>query len=138
LGLIDTENKRFTEARNSFDKALDKLRLITDKQQRSLLEAMVSGYYARMQAISGNTKQAIALYNAAIYQANMAGIQQRLALSQMYQGLAECYVTQGNKTLAGENTLIGNKLEEEALQFCEAGNTALSFAIVRKAAKPCN
>jgi tetratricopeptide (TPR) repeat protein len=138
LGLIQVEERNFAIARDYFQSALDTLKLVSDFQQRNLLAAMINGYYARTQAMSGRAKQAITLYNLAIRQAHTAKIRQNLALSQMYQGLAGCYRIVGNQAAAEEKFIASNKLERKAQKFCEISNTALSFAIVRTAARPCS
>jgi oligoendopeptidase F len=99
---------------------------------------MVNGYYGRSQALAGNYQAAISFYQLATRKANLAGIQQHLALSQMRQGLAECYRAQGNQVMAEKEIAVANEEENEALKFCEINNTALSFAVIRKAARRCN
>jgi tetratricopeptide (TPR) repeat protein len=137
LGVIQTESKKLPQAITYFDQALATLVSVNDNQRRTYLESTINGYYARTQAVAGNTVKATQLYNAAISQAIAAGVQQRLSLSQMRQGLAECYRVQGNFLAANKEVAIATELEKEATEFCETGNTILSFAITRKVAKRC-
>jgi hypothetical protein len=138
LGVIATENSNFARAKQYFEYALLTTNGTKDPQQRAYSAAIINGYYARSQALAGNSKKAITLYTLAIQQANRAGIKQKLALSQLNEGLAESYLAQGNKTQSAETAKLAAKLANEALKFCETNNTALSFAIERRAVQRCD
>jgi tetratricopeptide (TPR) repeat protein len=138
LGVIATENGDFTQSKQHFEQALLTTSGIKEPQQRIYFAAVTNGYYARLQALMGNHKKAITLYTLAIEQANRAGIKQKLALSQLNQGLAEAYLAQGDKVQSAQTAKIATKLAKEALKLCETNNTALSFAVNRRAALRCD
>jgi tetratricopeptide (TPR) repeat protein len=138
LGIIATEKKKFAQAKEHFERALIATIGISDPQRRTYLTGSTNGYYARSQFLAGKSKKSIELYALAIQQANRAGIKQKLALSQLNQGLADSYLAQGDKIQAKEAEHLALRLADEARQSCETNNTALSFAINRQVAKQCN
>jgi hypothetical protein len=138
LGVLATENRYFRQAKQHFDYALLATSGIKTSQQQAYFGAVINGYYARSQALAGNNRKAIALYRLAIEQASRAGIKQKLALSQLNQGLAESYLAQGSKIQSEQTAKLAAMLAGEALKFCETNNTALSFAIRRQAIERCD
>jgi tetratricopeptide (TPR) repeat protein len=138
LGVISTEKGNFIKAEEHFEKALTVTLGISDLQRREYFTAIANGYYARSQFLAGNSKKSRALYTLAIQQANRAGIKQKLALSQLNQGLADSYLVQGNKVQSAETAKLAAKLADEALKSCEANNTALSFAVNRRTVERCD
>jgi tetratricopeptide (TPR) repeat protein len=138
LGVIFTENGNFTNAKRQFEQALLSTSGIDNAQRKAYFMASINGYYARSQFLAGDSKKAIVLYTLAIEQAERAGIKQKLALSQLNEGLAESYLAQGNKTQSVETAKLAVALATEALTVCEINNTALGFAVNRRAVKPCD
>jgi hypothetical protein len=137
LGIIKTERSQFDVAKQHFHKALDLVGSISDFQRRDYLGFVINGYYARSQALAGNTKLAIALYQLAITKLNAAGVRQYLSLSQLNYGLSQCLRAQ-NRTLEAEKTLVKAELfSDEAYKRCELGNLAMSFALVRQVVRRC-
>jgi tetratricopeptide (TPR) repeat protein len=137
LGIIKTELHKFDLATEQFNKALGLVSLLDTLPKRAYLEFVINGYYARSQALAGNTKAAIKLYQVAITKAQIAGVRQYLALSQLNYGLAQCLRAQ-NQTIEAEKTLVKAELfEEEAYKRCEAANLAMSFALVRQMVRRC-
>jgi tetratricopeptide (TPR) repeat protein len=137
LGIIKTELHKFDLATEQFKKALSLISFIEAPQKRAYLELVINGYYARSQALAGNTKLAIGLYQSAIAKINTAGVRQYLALSQLNYGLAQCLRAQ-NQTIEAEKTLVKAELfEEEAYKHCETANLAMSFALVRQVVRRC-
>ncbi len=88
--------------------------------------------------MAGNYGKGFKLYALALEQAQVANVQQSLALSQLHTGLAKCLQAQGNRKDSEAEIAIAQKLEQQAHAKCERGNTLLSFAPIRKPAPGCN
>jgi tetratricopeptide (TPR) repeat protein len=137
LGIIKTEHGQYQEAKALFEKALVAANKVENTLKKSILRFTVQGYYARSQSLAGNFKQAATFYQQAILAAEQLGIQQRLVLSQLNQGLSDCLQSQGNSKEAEISRLKAALYEEQAHNNCELNNTFMSFAPKRKSAKRC-
>jgi tetratricopeptide (TPR) repeat protein len=128
LGLISTEQKQLTRAITFFEKALAVVPSITDAQLRVYTESTVKGFFARTQALSGNSREAVELYTAALESAQKAGVRQYLALSQLNQGLGESYQALGDQRKADKAFYSAELYEKEAQFLRQSNNKLLSFA----------
>src|SRR5262249_44108183 len=65
LGIIEAEQKRFSEAEEDFNKADRLVDKIEDEQAHDSAEFNISGYKARSQMMAGNAERAIELFQRA-------------------------------------------------------------------------
>jgi tetratricopeptide (TPR) repeat protein len=82
--------------------------------------------------LAGNIDQAINLYTRSITLAEKANIQQKLALSQLHQGLGECLMAKGDFKAAKIELAAAITLDRQARDRFEQNNSLLSFAVTRK------
>jgi tetratricopeptide (TPR) repeat protein len=132
LGLVQSEQHRFTEAETNFTETQQALQKIIDTKARAYLEFSATGYFARSKMLAGNIDQAINLYTRSITLAEKANIQQKLALSQLHQGLGECLMAKGDFKAAKIELAAAITLDRQARDRFEQNNSLLSFAVTRK------
>jgi tetratricopeptide (TPR) repeat protein len=131
LGIIMAEQRKDNEAEQSFQKAFQSLYKIEDKTIRIQLEFMVTGYHARAQMLTGNSKQAVDLYTKALTLGEKGKIEEKIILSQMRQGLGECLAALGNYKGAESEFRAALSLRQSA-QTIEQNNSLLSFSVTNK------
>jgi hypothetical protein len=135
LGLMRSEQGRFTESDEEFLKAFSIAAQINEEASRNYLNFSLNGYYARAQSLAGNTDKAIDLYNRTIALAEKMNIQQKLVLSQLHQGLGESLIVKGARGQAEAELVKAVELEIEGRARSEQNNPLLSFAVSRKSCK---
>ncbi|MEW6733183.1 MAG: hypothetical protein AB1489_17785 [Acidobacteriota bacterium] len=131
-GLIQAEQKHPGAAESSFREAMYTAQQITDLQLRRPIEAAVVGYNARAQMLAGNSDKAIEMYTRALELTQQANIQQKLGLSQLHQGLGECFIAKGDYNRAETEMTLAVSLNREARANAEEQNTLLTFAVTDK------
>jgi tetratricopeptide (TPR) repeat protein len=132
LGIVRAEQARYQESDNNFAIAMQSLQQIEDKKSRLWFEFNVNGYYARSQMLASNVNKAIELYTRTLAIAEESNVQQKLALSQLHQGLGECLITRGDLKWAESELALATSLDKEARAQFEENNSLLSFATTRK------
>jgi tetratricopeptide (TPR) repeat protein len=134
-GIIQAEQNKFESAFKFFDLADKSVKYMTDKKARLNLETNIYGYRARAQALAGNFENALNFYSQALNFAQESKLQEKLLLSQLYQGQGECLISLNRANEAEKVLLLSSKLEGEALSNSEESNTLLTFAVSHNSAK---
>lgn len=128
FGVIQTEQQNFTAAETSFAKAFEVQKNIKDKIPAARALLMATGYFARMKMQAGDYDQAIASYNKAIAIASESIVRDKLALSQLHQGLGESLLARGKREAAKESFTIAADLDRQARERYQSNNKLLTFA----------
>jgi len=131
LGIIRNEQRRFRDAEAYFRKAIMIAKQEGNAQQRANGLAIINGYYGRSLATAGNGSKASEHYQQAILLAQEAKEQQSLFLSQLHSGLGDSLKLEGKQEQAEQAMAKAKKLERQATERCERGNTFLSVAVNR-------
>ncbi|MEW6737996.1 MAG: hypothetical protein AB1489_42355, partial [Acidobacteriota bacterium] len=131
-GITQAEQHHTAEAEIGFAKAFEALSKIADQKARDRMEYAVTGYYARAQMIAGNVDKATELYVRSLELAEKTNLQQKLALSQLHQGLGECLIAKGNIDRAKIELEMAIAFDKEAQKNFEYNNALLTFAVSNK------
>ncbi|MEW6737255.1 MAG: hypothetical protein AB1489_38575 [Acidobacteriota bacterium] len=135
FGIIQAEQGKAYEADINLKAARQALAQIKDPISHISMNAMVTGYYARVQMLAGNSEAAIELYQNALLLAQQINIQQKLMLSQLHQGLGECLMAKSNYRESAQQLALAVALDQEARANSEISNPLLTFAVTRRSSK---
>src|SRR5439155_23500611 len=114
LGIIRSEQGNFADSEESFTRANTYLNEITDTKARDYTEFAVTGYYARSLFLQGKVDRSMELYKQALSLGQKTNVQQKLALSQLHQGLGECFMALGEHKLAETELQAAIHLDRKA------------------------
>jgi tetratricopeptide (TPR) repeat protein len=137
-GIIKTEKGDTDTASRFFEEALAITNNIKDANLQKYLKGGVIAHYARSQAVANANEEAIKLYQQAIALSSQLKDVSAIVLSQLHQGLGECYSRENNETLASASFEKAKGYEEQAHNTCHFENTAMSVALVRKRIRTCD
>jgi tetratricopeptide (TPR) repeat protein len=132
LGIIKAELGEFSKAEKNLADAQQIVDQISDASAHNFIQFYVTGYYARVKMISGNADEAINLYQKTLELGLAANIKESLPLSQLHQGLAECYMAKGQPQLAKTQLQVAENYASEARTHLEVQNALLTFAATHK------
>jgi tetratricopeptide (TPR) repeat protein len=139
LGLVRVEQKRFQEAENEFFQAHITSNKLTDIGAQTYARFLVTAYQARAMKLMGKLDYAIELYQTALSLAEKANIFKELILSlilsQLHQGLGECYMEKRNRDAAETEMVASLQLADEAKKKFQTGNPFLTFATTTKTSR---
>lgn len=127
LGLVKAQELDFNEADKLFNLAFENIPKLDDPNSELYMESIVTGYYARKQALAKNYQESVELYAKSIKLSEKSNSEQKAMLSQLHQGLAEGLVALGNHAKANEHLAIARYLKQES-QNLEQNNNLLTFA----------
>jgi tetratricopeptide (TPR) repeat protein len=116
LGLIQAEQGEWNNSENHFAQAFQALNKFPQNEKAyKFTDVLISGYYARTQLLAGNIAKSKEFYQRALHLADEIKIEQKLALSQLHQGLGECLIAEGNIAQAKQVLTIAVAFDKQAL-----------------------
>ena len=132
LGIIKAEQLQHSQAAKHFEIAGQVLATIHHPSTRQSVEFIFRGYQARSEMLAGQATEAMASYKTAISIGKDIHIENKMALSQLHQGLGECMDSQGLKREAEVELMAAVELDQQAREKAAQSNSLLTFAASHK------
>ncbi|MEW6736109.1 MAG: tetratricopeptide repeat protein [Acidobacteriota bacterium] len=132
LSVLAAESGLFIEANDFSNKTFFYVHKITDEKARNFHTVTITSFSARVQALTGNYIESEKLYKKALLLAEDIGYEQKIFLSQLYQGLGECYIALEDFEKAKQNLLKADSLDKQAKKDFQTNNNLMTFSVTRK------